>query len=222
MNVNRLVPYLIVGIVLLDQALKFYVKTHYYLAQGEILFGLNWVWLLFVENEGMALGLTFGGTWGKPLLTLSRMVATVMLGLYLWVLLRGDKRGNPTGRKYVLGFALVLAGAVGNLIDSIFYGRLFSASTASGGVAEFWPRGGGYAPLLHGNVVDMFWLPVCYGRYPGWLPGVGGEPFIFFQPVFNLADVAITVGVLVLLVRLFSRGMRKRSPIDDTGSDEAN
>lgn len=166
------------------------------MAYGEEIqvFGLDRVLIHFVENDGMAFGLRLGGAYGKLLLSLFRITAVGFLLLYLIRLLK--ERANHW---LVAGFSLVLSGAVGNIIDSVLYGRIFSASTFDSGPAQLFPEGGGYAPLLYGRVVDMFYLPLFYGNYPEWVPYFGGRAFLFFRPVFNVADVAISLGVVALL-----------------------
>lgn len=160
--------------------------------------GLEWAQIHFVENEGMAFGLEFGGSYGKLALSLFRIVAVGFLIYYIGRLI---KYGASFG--LLLSFSLILAGALGNIIDSAFYGLIFSESPYHGGLATLFPENGGYAGFLHGKVVDMFYFPLFRGTFPSWLPFWGGESFLFFKPVFNLADTAITVGVLNIL--LFQR-----------------
>ena len=143
----------------------------------------------FIENRGMAFGMEFGGEWGKLLLTLFRIGAVTAIGYSLF---RMIQRGASS--RMVVSISLILAGALGNIIDSTFYGVLFSASTPFEKAVLF-PADGGYAPLLHGAVVDMFYFPLIEGRLPEWLPIWGGEHFVFFRPVFNIADAAISVGI---------------------------
>lgn len=192
--------FVIVLVLLADQVLKVWVKTHFFLGEYIPLFGENntWAYLQFVENKGMAFGLEFGGDAGKLLLTLFRIVAVVAIGWVLRMMVRNGQEGTR-----MISLALIFAGALGNIIDSTFYGLLFSASDpVTHNVAVLFPEGGGYAPLLHGAVVDMFYFPLWQGRFPEWLPIWGGEPFEFFRPVFNIADAAISVGVaLMILVR---------------------
>jgi signal peptidase II len=182
---------LIIGLILLaDQTLKILVKTNMTLYQ-QIPFLGNWGILHFVENNGMAFGLSLPGSLGKILLTSFRIVAVVGIGYYLRHLIRLKAH---TG--LIISLAMVMAGALGNIIDSVFYGLIFSSSTTMQAAAMF-PEGGGYAPLLHGRVVDMFYFPIIKGNYPDWFRG--GSSFVFFRPVFNIADSSISVAVAVIL-----------------------
>lgn len=188
-------------VIVLDQTLKVWVKTHMTYGQKIPIFDLDWAYIYFVENPGMAFGILIGGEFGKLILSLFRILAVIFLSYYISLLIRLKV---PLG--LLVSFSLILAGAIGNIIDSAFYGMLFTASTARQ-VAEFLPLDGGYAAFLHGNVVDMFYFPVLElaGVYPRWIPGIGGAPYHykFFKPVFNIADVAISIGVLNIL--LFQR-----------------
>lgn len=157
--------------------------------------GQTWALIHFVENEGMAFGITLGGEYGKLALSLFRIAAVCFLLYYLRILLR-----SKVSFGLIISFALILAGAIGNIIDSAFYGLIFSETPYHGGVATVFPEEGGYAGFLHGKVVDMFYFPMFEGFFPEWLPLWGGEHFLFFRPVFNIADAAITVGVLNLLI----------------------
>lgn len=190
---------LIVFVVLLaDQALKVWVKTHMYLGQ-EFHFA-DWFIIHFTENPGMAFGFEFGGDYGKPILTVFRIF--LVAGILYW-LRNLVKDGVKTIG--IVAVALILAGAVGNIIDSLFYGMLFGNSY--GQVAQFLPEAGGYGSFLHGRVVDMFYFPLYKGYLPEWLPVWGGDYFIFFRPIFNVADTAISVGVGLLL--LFQKAVFK-------------
>ena len=200
MSRKATVALLLFTVLLLDQALKVWVKTH--MAYGEEfgILGADRALIHFVENDGMAFGLSFGGRIGKLVLSLFRIGAAVVLCVYLVELLR--RRAYPL---LLTAFSFITAGALGNIIDSVFYGVLFSASEPGGDVADFLPEGGGYESLFFGRVVDMFYFPLFYGVYPDWLPVVGGTPYLFFRPIFNVADVAISVGVVLLLVYYYKR-----------------
>ncbi len=171
----------------------------------------SWFQIHFIENEGMAYGLKFGGEFGKIALTMFRLIAVIVGFFYMKRLVR-EKYHNGL---LVCG-ALILAGAAGNLIDSMFYGLIFSDSTDMS-VAQFLPEGGGYGTFLHGNVVDMLYFPLFSGNFPEWMPFWGGEHFIFFRPIFNIADAAISVGVIAILIFqkrfLHKPGDEKQKPV---------
>lgn len=160
----------------------------------EFLVAGNWFIIHFTENNGMAFGLQFAGEYGKLALSLFRILA---VGFLAWYIIHLANR--KTGFGVLFAFSLILAGALGNIIDSAFYGMFFSESTYFD-VARFMPAEGGYSTLLHGKVVDMFYFPIFEGTYPQWVPFWGGQSFIFFRPVFNIADSAITTGVLILVI----------------------
>ena len=160
----------------------------------EFLVAGNWFIIHFTENNGMAFGLQFAGEYGKLALSLFRILA---VGFLAWYIIHLANR--KTGFGVLFAFSLILAGALGNIIDSAFYGIFFSESTYFD-VARFMPAEGGYSTLLHGKVVDMFYFPIFEGNYPQWVPFWGGQSFIFFRPVFNIADSAITTGVLILVI----------------------
>ncbi|PKP39787.1 MAG: lipoprotein signal peptidase [Bacteroidetes bacterium HGW-Bacteroidetes-13] len=182
---------LIVLILIADQISKLYIKTHFELGEGVRVFG--WFKILFVENEGMAWGAKIPGAYGKLFLTVFRLVAIVAIGYWLLDLI---KKQAP--KIAVVAVSLIFAGAFGNIIDSVFYGLIFSDSYHQ--VATFLPAEGGYETLFHGKVVDMLYFPLFEGYLPEWIPFFGGKYFSFFDPVFNLADTAISVGVGLLLV----------------------
>ena len=180
--------FIITLLLLLDQALKIWIKTHLELHESiEI---TPWFYIYFTENAGMAFGIE---VIGKLFLSVFRIVAVGFIGYYLCKLVR---KGYKFG--FIACVSLILAGSLGNIIDSIFYGVLFDHSY--GQVATFLPEGGGYATWLHGKVVDMFYFPLIETVLPDWLPIWGGQEFVFFRPIFNLADSAICVGVFLLLL----------------------
>lgn len=183
---------LIFGIILIDQIIKIWIKTHMYLGQEIILFG-DWAKIHFTENKGMAFGMNFGDGLGKLLLSLFRILAVSLIGFYLYTLVR-----DKAHKWLIISISMVLAGALGNIIDSVLYGVIFSDSINR--VAEFLPEAGGYSEIFHGKVVDMFYFPIVQGYAPDWVPYLGGEYYIFFRPVFNFADAAITIGVFIIIV----------------------
>ena len=186
---------IVVGLLLFDQLFKIWVKTHMVLGESIPMLG-NWFFIRFIENEGMAFGLSFGGELGKVLLSLFRVVLVTLIIIYLYRLL---KTQTPMG--VMIGLVLILAGAIGNIIDSLFYGLIFNDPV--GEVATMFPPEGGYAGFLHGRVVDMLHFPIIDTTLPSWLPFIGNKHFEFFRPVFNIADSSISVGVIYLL--LFQR-----------------
>lgn len=184
---------IILGILIADQILKVWIKTTMSLGDEIVIFK-DWFILHFVENNGMAFGFEFAGEYGKMFLSLFRIVAVIAIGWYLSKLVR--IKGLPFG--FIASISLILAGAIGNIIDSLFYGMIFDHSY--GQIAEIFPEGGGYAGFLHGKVVDMFYFPLVSGNYPDWVPFFGGNDFLFFRPVFNIADSSITIGIFSILI----------------------
>ncbi|GAB4132982.1 MAG: hypothetical protein Fur0041_04830 [Bacteroidia bacterium] len=197
---------IIFGVLFIDQFVKIWIKTHMYLGESYRVTG-EWFYLHFVENPGMAFGLELGGNYGKLMLSVFRMIAVAGIGYYLWTLFK--KQVRPL---LIVCVALIFAGALGNILDSVFYGIMFNGSDPwEQNVAQLFPENGGYAGWLHGQVVDMFYFPVLRGTFPENFPIWGGEPYEFFRPVFNIADAAISVGVFLLIVfqrRLFGENIR--------------
>lgn len=200
---NRLrLPFLIIALILvLDQFFKIWVKSHMYLGESIPVF-TDWFYLHFTENEGMAFGMSLGGNMGKLFLSIFRIIAVIIMVVWLVKLSK-----KPTFDKWLaVCLAFIIAGALGNILDSAFYGLIFTQSHYHE-VATMFPPDGGYTGFLHGKVVDMLYFPLIETRYPGWIPWVGGEDFTFFRPVFNIADSSITVGVVLLIIfqkRFFS------------------
>jgi signal peptidase II len=184
--------FIVLAILILDQALKFWIKTSFYMGESHAIFG-QWFFLHFTENEGMAFGMQLGGDYGKLMLSLFRIVAILII---IWWLYRVTRK--EVNNLLIVCISLILAGAIGNILDSAFYGVLFNESTYMQ-IAAFLPEEGGYATLLHGKVVDMLYFPIIESNYPEWFPVWGGKEFIFFRPVFNIADTSITTGVLILI-----------------------
>ena len=183
--------WIVLTTLVLDQALKIWVKTHMYLGQEYQIF--DWFYIHFTENNGMAFGMEFGGDWGKLGLSLFRIVFVVFMASFLLKLIRKN-----ADKVLIISLSLVLAGAIGNIIDGTFYGILFSESYRQ--LATFLPEAGGYAPLFFGKVVDMFYFPIYKGYLPEWIPFWGGDYFVFFRPVFNIADSAISIGVAIMVI----------------------
>ncbi len=211
----------ILVILILDQALKVYIKTSIHYGDGFNILGLDWARIHFVENEGMAFGLSFGGAAGKYALSIFRII---MVGVLIYILRTLIK--NNESRGLIVAFSMIIAGALGNIVDSMFYGLIFSESTFHGGLATMFPPEGGYGSFLTGKVVDMLYFPMIDTFLPEWVPLWGGKHFEFFRPVFNIADSAITVGVTVILLfhrRFFSSGKpedKNSSQTPDTDAQE--
>ncbi len=203
--------------MLVDQALKIFVKTHYHVGESHAVLG-NWFNLYFIENEGMAYGWKFGGDWGKMILTLFRLAAVIFGVFYIKKIV--EKKYHPG---FIICAALIFAGALGNLIDSMFYGLIFEDSSEQlFNVAKIF-QGHGYAGFLHGKVVDMLYFPIITNaHFPKWIPIWGGESFEFFRPIFNLADASISTGVIAILLfqnRFFkNRKTKVMHPAVETGA----
>lgn len=201
-------PFLAVFLILLaDQVLKFWIKLHMALGQEYKIAG-DWFIIHFTENNGMAFGMEFGGEAGKLALTLFRIAAVCGIGYGVVYLVK-----KKYHRGLILNVALIFAGALGNIIDSTFYGLIFSESTYFS-PAQLFPQGGGYASLFHGKVVDMLYFPILEGVFPSWVPLWGGQDYIFFRPVFNIADAAISVGVILILI--FQKRYFKEDKVEES------
>lgn len=202
---RHLPVWVVVLVLVLDQASKFWIKLS--MRIGDEIEVFSWFKIHFLENEGMAFGFSFGGDGGKLLLSLIRLAAIVFL---IWYIARLNRKrvtalaDSTRSRKekrasagLIVSLSLILAGAIGNMLDSAFYGMIFSESYFH--VAQLFPAEG-YAPFLHGRVVDMLYFPLLHGFYPDWMPWIGGHEFLFFRPVFNIADSAITIGFVVFFI----------------------
>jgi signal peptidase II len=204
-------------IIIADQTLKIWIKTNYDYGHVTNVLGMKWFQLHFIENKGMAWGWEFGGEWGKMILTLFRLAAVIFGTWYL---------GKIVRQKYSKGFivcaSLIYAGALGNLLDSMFYGLIFDQTTGHH-VAKFVSIGHGYAGFLQGHVVDMLYFPIVTSHYPSWFPfGLGGEEFQFFSPIFNIADASISAGVITLFIfqkRFFKRHTGEAPPVPETNAE---
>jgi signal peptidase II len=191
-SISNKAIFLVFLVLFLDQAFKIWVKTHMMLGD-EIHIAGSWFVLHFTENNGMAFGMQFGGRIGKIILSLFRIGAIFIIGLYLVHLV---KQGAKNG--YILSVSLVFAGAIGNTLDGMFYGLIFNDSY--GRIATAFSSEGGYSSFLFGKVVDMLYFPIIHGHYPAWIPFLGGTDFYFFRHIFNLADSSIFLGVVFILI----------------------
>jgi signal peptidase II len=204
---GRLAILIIVAILLIDQAIKIWVKTS--MTLHESIHITDWFYISFIENNGMAFGMQLGS---KIVLSLFRVSAIALLGYYIWL-----EVGKKAKVGYLVCLSMILAGAAGNLIDCMFYGLIFNNSSEFY-QSYFVPFGTGYAPFLMGKVVDMFYFPLIETEWPQWMPFVGGDHFVFFSPVFNFADASISVSVVLLL--LFYRKeisqitLKKKAPVE--------
>jgi signal peptidase II len=192
---TTLIFFTIIVVLIIDQWLKVHIKLTYPIGEGFKMFGQDWARIHFVENKGMAFGLEMGGAAGKYALSIFRILMVGLLGYIIKGLVQVKE-----SKWLIVCFSLIIAGAIGNIIDSMVYGLIFSASSFHGPVAQFMPESGGYAPFLQGKVVDMFHFPMVTTTWPEWVPKWGGSSFEFFRPVFNVADAAISVGVIAILL----------------------
>lgn len=195
MKRTTLIFFTIIVVLIIDQWLKVHIKLTYPIGEGFKMFGQDWARIHFVENKGMAFGLEMGGAAGKYALSIFRILMVGLLGYIIKGLVQVKE-----SKWLIVCFSLIIAGAIGNIIDSMVYGLIFSASSFHGPVAQFMSEAGGYAPFLQGKVVDMFHFPMVTTTWPEWVPKWGGSSFEFFRPVFNVADAAISVGVIAILL----------------------
>ena len=195
MKRTTLIFFTIIVVLIIDQWLKVHIKLTYPIGEGFKMFGQDWARIHFVENKGMAFGLEMGGAAGKYALYIFRILMVGLLGYIIKGLVQVKE-----SKWLIVCFSLIIAGAIGNIIDSMVYGLIFSESSFHGPVAQFMPEAGGYAPFLQGKVVDMFHFPMVTTTWPEWVPKWGGSSFEFFRPVFNVADAAISVGVIAILL----------------------
>lgn len=193
LKTSHLVILVVLLVLLLDQSLKIWVKTTMIYGEEIRVFGLDWFRLHFTENPGMAFGMQLGGSYGKLALSVFRIIAVGFMIYYVNLLIK-----EKAHKGLIISIGLILAGAIGNILDSAFYGLMFSESYHST-VATMFPEGGGYAGFLHGKVVDMLYFPLYEGFLPSWVPFKGDDYFIFFRPVFNIADSSITLGVFIII-----------------------
>ena len=210
----KIALFVIFGVLLADQLIKIYIKTHFVLGEEHVF--ASWFKLHFTENPGMAFGIEFGGSFGKLLLSVFRICAAIFGIYYLRQII--VKKFHPG---YIAAIAFIFAGAVGNIIDSMFYGMVFNESFIE--PAKFMPAEGGYAGFLHGRVVDMFYFPIVEGFFPKWFPIWGGEDFMFFRPIFNFADFSISTGVGIILVfqkRFFIHEKNIETPVQTPSQED--
>ena len=216
---GRIACLLVVILLIIDQIIKITVKTH--MCLGESIRITDWFFINFIENNGMAFGMTF---FNKLVLSLFRLVAISAIGYYIYKVICGEHR-----RGYVIVLAIIMAGALGNMFDSMFYGLIFNASSPFY-VSYIVPFGSGYSSFLQGKVVDMFYFPLIVSTWPDWMPFWGGEEFIFFSPVFNFADACVSVGIVILflfyrkdlegLSEAFTGKKKEESPLPEEIKDE--
>lgn len=210
---GRMAVIIVIAILLVDQIIKVWVKTHMHL--HECIAITDWFKICFIENKGMAFGMEIGS---KLVLSVFRIFAVCVIGYYIYLQVKQKVR---TG--YIICLSMVLAGALGNIIDCMFYGLIFNASSPFY-VSYFVPFGDGYAPFLMGKVVDMFYFPLIVTTWPDWIPFVGGDDFVFFSPIFNFADASISVAVVFLLIfyrrELSSITLRKKYADDEKNEEK--
>jgi signal peptidase II len=206
----------VLGVLFIDQFIKIYIKINYPL--GEVGRAADWCIIHFTENPGMAFGFEFGGEYGKIILSVFRILACVAGVFYIRYII---KQGEHPG--FILSVSLILAGAMGNILDSVFYGAIFSESDEFN-VSKFLPAEGGYERVLYGRVVDMFYFPMWNGRFPDWMPFFGGEDFQFFRPIFNFADMSISfgVGIIIAFQKKFTKKVNVAQQEENPKQDDSS
>ncbi len=202
-------------ILFIDQAVKIWVKTHMVLYQDIPVFG-NWFIIKYIENNGMAFGVDLPGDYGKMTLSVFRILAVIGIIFYMRHL---NREKAPSGLMVSMSF--ILAGAIGNILDSAFYGIIFNNSTPFSKAVLF-PEGGGYSSFLHGKVVDMLYFPIIQGTWPHWVPFKGGQYFEFFRPIFNIADSAISVGVFSILIFQRKFFIKEETPVPAENTEQTD
>ena len=203
---------IIVAVIIIDQVTKIWVKTHFYI--GEQVEVASWFKILFIENNGMAFGMELGS---KAVLTWLRIIFSILFIYYIVKI----RRRTDLPKGFVACVALITAGAIGNVIDCIAYGQLFNDPMPPQ-VAQFMPSGGGYASLFNGKVVDMLYFPLCEWDWPQWMPGVGGKHFLFFEPIFNVADACLTTSIFVLIIfynKFIASDKKAKKEADEDNAD---
>lgn len=203
---------IIAALLVIDQWVKIWIKSNFAIGDGIDLIG-DWCKLYFVENEGIAFGISFGSDFGKLLLSIFRLLASIVIFIFLIKKIRKDARIS-----LLVSISLIFVGAIGNMVDSCFYGLIFNESTPEQ-VATLFPEEGGYGKFLYGKVVDMFYFPIVEWTWPEWMPWIGGNHAEFFNAIFNVADSAVCTGVALLIIDQFKNDKKEKEETAETESD---
>ena len=203
---------IIAALLVIDQWVKIWIKSNFAIGDGIDLIG-DWCKLYFVENEGIAFGISFGSDFGKLLLSIFRLLASIVIFIFLIKKIRKDARIS-----LLVSISLIFVGAIGNMVDSCFYGLIFNESTPEQ-VATLFPEEGGYGKFLYGKVVDMFYFPIVEWTWPEWMPWIGGDHAEFFNAIFNVADSAVCTGVALLIIDQFKNDKKEKVETTETESD---